>query len=74
LPYSKLIKYYEKLNFRRLGKVEEAFIHRNYKLRYDFFVFTVYTAWYVLRSESEQFLCGVGGKLTLEFIKRKGVI
>ncbi len=35
LPYSKLIKYYETLNFRRLGKVEEAFIHRNYKPRYD---------------------------------------
>lgn len=35
LPYSNLIKYYETLNFRRLSKLEEAFIHRNYKPRYD---------------------------------------
>ncbi len=35
LPYSPLIKYYETLNFRRLSRVEEAFIHRNYKPRYD---------------------------------------
>lgn len=35
LPYSNLIKYYETLNFKRLSKVEEAFIHRNYKPRYD---------------------------------------
>jgi len=35
LPYNHLIKYYETLNFRRLGRVEEAFIHRNYKPRYD---------------------------------------
>lgn len=35
LPYSNLIKYYETLNFRRLSKIEEAFIHRNYKPRYD---------------------------------------
>ncbi len=35
LPYTQLIKYYETLNFRRLGKVEEAFVHRNYKPRYD---------------------------------------
>ena len=26
LPYSSLIKYYETLNFRRLGKAEEAFL------------------------------------------------
>ncbi len=35
LPYAQLIKYYETLNFRRLDKVEEAFVHRNYKPRYD---------------------------------------
>lgn len=35
LPYTQLIKYYETLNFRRLSKVEEAFVHRNYKPRYD---------------------------------------
>lgn len=35
LPYAQLIKYYETLNFRRLGRVEEAFVHRNYKPRYD---------------------------------------
>lgn len=35
LPYPQLIKYYETLNFRRLGRVEEAFVHRNYKPRYD---------------------------------------
>ena len=35
LPYSPLIKYYETLNFRRLNRMEEAFIHRNYKPRYD---------------------------------------
>lgn len=35
LPYSNLIKYYETLNFKRLSRVEEAFIHRNYKPRYD---------------------------------------
>ena len=35
LPYRNLIKYYETLNFKRLSKVEEAFIHRNYKPRYD---------------------------------------
>lgn len=35
LPYSHLIKYYETLNFRRLDKFEEAFIHRHYKPRYD---------------------------------------
>ncbi|MCM1181889.1 MAG: hypothetical protein NC337_00760 [Roseburia sp.] len=35
LPYNHLIRYYETLNFRRLGKVEEAFIHRHYKPRYD---------------------------------------
>lgn len=35
LPYNHLIKYYETLNFRRLSKVEEAFIHRNFKPRYD---------------------------------------
>ena len=35
LPYSNLIKYYETLNFKRLSKMEEAFIHRNYKPRYD---------------------------------------
>ena len=35
LPYSNLIRYYETLNFKRLSKVEEAFIHRNYKPRYD---------------------------------------
>lgn len=35
LPYKHLIQYYETLNFRRLSKVEEAFIHRNYKPRYD---------------------------------------
>lgn len=35
LPYAKLIKYYETLNFRRLGRVEEAFVHRNFKPRYD---------------------------------------
>jgi hypothetical protein len=35
LPYNNLIKYYETLNFRRLDKVEEAFIHRNYKPIYD---------------------------------------
>ena len=35
LPYSNLVKYYEALNFKRLSKTEEAFIHRNYKQRYD---------------------------------------
>lgn len=35
LPYRNLIKYYESLNFKRLSKVAEAFIHRNYKPRYD---------------------------------------
>lgn len=35
LPYRNLIKYYETLNFRRLSKIEEAFIHRNYKPKYD---------------------------------------
>lgn len=35
LPYNNLIRYYETLNFKRLSKVEEAFIHRNYKPRYD---------------------------------------
>lgn len=35
LPYRNLMKYYETLNFKRLSKVEEAFIHRNYKPRYD---------------------------------------
>lgn len=35
LPYSNLIRYYETLNFKRLSKMEEAFIHRNYKPRYD---------------------------------------
>lgn len=35
LPYNNLIKYYEGLNFKRLSKTEEAFIHRNYKPRYD---------------------------------------
>lgn len=35
LPYRNLIRYYETLNFRRLSRVEEAFIHRNYKPRYD---------------------------------------
>lgn len=35
LPYNNLIKYYETLNFRRLNKAEETFIHRKYKPRYD---------------------------------------
>lgn len=35
LPYRNLIKYYETLNFRRLSKTQEAFIHRNYKPQYD---------------------------------------
>ncbi|MCM1539896.1 MAG: hypothetical protein NC121_01400 [Blautia sp.] len=35
LPYNHLIKYYETLNFKRLNRMEEAFIHRNYKPRYD---------------------------------------
>lgn len=35
LPYKSLIKYYETLNFKRLSKTEEAFIHKNYKPRYD---------------------------------------
>lgn len=30
-----LIRYYESLNFKRLSKAEEAFVHRNYKPRYD---------------------------------------
>lgn len=35
LPYSQLIKYYETLNFNRLNRVEETFIHRHYKPGYD---------------------------------------
>lgn len=35
LPYKNLIKYYETLNFRRLNRAEEVFIHRKYKPRYD---------------------------------------
>ncbi len=35
LPYHNLIRYYETLNFKWLSKVEEAFIHRNYKPHYD---------------------------------------
>lgn len=35
LPYRQLIRYYETLNFRRLGKAEENFVHRHYKPRYD---------------------------------------
>ncbi len=35
LPYRQLIRYYETLNFRRLGNAEENFVHRHYKPRYD---------------------------------------
>lgn len=35
LPYKGLIEYYEKMNFKRLPVVDEYFLHRRMKPRYD---------------------------------------
>lgn len=35
LPYNGLIRYYEKMNFRRLSAIDEYFLHRRIKPRYD---------------------------------------